>query len=187
MKEWTYLTSNPFEARYAIAAHYLQQTSRRVLEVGGYKNPLDSFAWSTCLESITVVDPLIQPKDVYIPRCNAHLTDCHVLHIPSLIEKFQVEENYDGFLCLGMHLFDKALARCISIMEGVAVAVIGIPTDFPPSVDNLETILKTGKFTKVITVDLDLSANDYKLPSNSFPVRPYRRLVVLKPVQGVEE
>ena len=66
---WSYMASEVFQNRYLVAANYLRNCSH-ILEVGACSTPITRYLRGAH-ESVTVVDPLVEPVHLFSGRAHA--------------------------------------------------------------------------------------------------------------------
>jgi hypothetical protein len=149
---WSYMASEVFQSRYHIAANYLRNCNH-ILEVGGCSTPITNYLRGTH-ESVTVVDPLVEPMQAET------LNDqpCAVRHIPLRLQDFVPTGNESGFAVLGMPQLP--LEPVLAIMRRCDVTVLEFPPAFLPSSLMFKSILDSGYFDVTARIVLDLSHND---------------------------
>lgn len=106
-------TPERHQLRAYVLAWLLKTRPRRVLDLGTYLDPLESFSNFTyggwCPELVVSVDPLLTPvaKRFHCGRLGAE-AQVTVVHLPLAIEEALLEDSlrniaYDAVLCLGCH------------------------------------------------------------------------------------
>jgi hypothetical protein len=151
-QQWNYMASDVFQARYLVAANYLRNCSH-VLEVGGCSTPITNYLRGGH-ESVTVVDPLVEP--VHTDTLNNR--PCVVRHIPLKVQDYTPTGNENGFAALGMPQLP--LDPVLSIMRGCDVSVLEFPPAFLPSCLMFKAVLDSGHFDVSARIVFDLSKNE---------------------------
>ncbi len=164
------MASEVFQVRYLVAANYLR-TCPHILEVGGCSTPITSYLRGAH-ESVTVVDPLVEPMQAK----TLNNRPCVVRHLPLRLEDYSPTGNENGFVVLGMPQLP--LERVLSIMRRCDVSVLEFPVRFLPSCLMFNAILESREFDVIARVVFDLSHNDVDNLSDSSMT--LRHLFVLK-------
>lgn len=170
-REWEYLYSEPFKARYAIAAYYLRDCET-IIEIGGYKTPISDFVEG---KKVIVIDPRVDLK----------LTDL-VTQLPITFQEWTDSSSIKGefgLLILGFELNNMSPSdwkRFYDLVDDSKRVLIGIPKNYQPSIVQLNQILANVKKKQVMKIHLDFTENTYDLSSNSWPLIPIRVIYVLE-------
>ena len=153
------MTSEVFQTRYLIAARYLRNC-RHILEVGGCSTPITNYLHGPH-DSVTVVDPLVEP----LQADTLNNRPCVVRHIPLRIEDYHPTGAENGFAVLGMPQLP--LEPVLAIMRRCDVSVLEFPALFLPSCLMFKDILDSGDFAVRARIVLDLSQNEIGALSDS--------------------
>ena len=151
-QQWDYMASEVFQIRYLVAANYLRNCSH-ILEVGGCSTPITNYLRGAH-ESVTVVDPLVEP--MHAETLNNRR--CVVQHIPLRLEDYKPTGNENGFVVLGMPQLP--LERVLGIMRRCDVSVLEFPVAFLPSCLMFKAILESREFDVTARIVFDFSQND---------------------------
>lgn len=176
MPEWTYLTSEAFQTRYVLAAHFVKDCAN-IIEVGGYKTPITTFLTGKH-DSVLVLDPLTEPYEAHMlyGRIGS------VSHIPigfgEAVINIENLGNY-GLVMLGMAIRDDH-AKLFDLVKRAAVVVIEFPPDFEPSAKLFHAIISTTGRKIALQLGLDMTGNDFGDLSNSWHPRCQRMMYVLR-------
>ncbi|MDP9171003.1 MAG: hypothetical protein M3N54_10335 [Acidobacteriota bacterium] len=168
MPNWNYLASEVFRVRSVIAAHYLRGC-RHVIEIGGYKTPIDQFLTHDC-ESVTVVDPLVEP-----------FASGSVKRVAADYRAFDFSFAPAGEYGLVMLGFDLPLSdNLFRLVDGSRTTIIEFPEhpDWMQSRHSFDTLLENTHLTLQVKMHLDLAGNDYGDLTDSWPPRTDRYLFV---------
>ena len=167
---WSYMASEVFQTRYLVAANYLRNC-RHILEVGACSTPITRYLRGAH-ESVTVVDPLVEP--VQAETLNDR--PCVVRHIPVKIQDYQPTGYENGFAVLGMPQLP--LEPVLRIMRRCDISVLEFPVAFLPSCLMFKSVLDSGYFGVTARIVFDLSHND--IGNFSDPSMAVRHLFVLE-------
>jgi hypothetical protein len=151
-QQWSYMASDVFQTRYLVAAKYLRNCNH-ILEVGGCSTPISNYLRGAH-ESVTVVDPLVEPMQAE----TLNNRPCVVRHIPVRVEEYRPTGQENGFAALGMPLLP--LEPVLSIMRGCDVSVVEFPPAFLQSCLMFKAVLESGHFDVKARIVFDLSHND---------------------------
>src|ERR1700752_860716 len=88
---WSYMASEVFQNRYRVAASYLRN-STHILEVGACSTPITNYLHGAH-ESVTVVDPLVEP----LQADSLNNRRCEVRHLPLRLEDYTPRGHENGF------------------------------------------------------------------------------------------
>lgn len=164
------MASEVFQIRYLVAANYLRNCTH-ILEVGGCSTPITNYLRGSH-DSVTVVDPLVEPMQAETLNNRA----CVVRHIPLRLEDYGPTGNENGFAVLGMPQLP--LERVLGIMRRCDVSVLEFPIAFLPSCLMFKAVLDSREFDVTARIVFDFSHNDVgNLSDSSMTVR---HLFVLK-------
>ena len=164
------MASEVFQTRYSVAANYLRDCNH-ILEVGGCSTPITNYLRGAH-ESVTVVDPLVEPMQAE----TLNNRPCLVQHIPLKVQDYQPTGNENGFAVLGMPQLP--LEPVLRIMRGCDVSVLEFPPVFLPSCLMFKAVLESRHFDVAARIVFDFSRNDIgNLSDLTFAVR---HLFVLK-------
>ncbi|MFN0105503.1 MAG: hypothetical protein ACKV2U_25875 [Bryobacteraceae bacterium] len=174
MPDWKYLYSEVFQVRYAIAAHYLRGC-RNVIEIGGYKTPIDGFLTHR-YDSVLVVDPLVEPfqgKKVRRVACDYRTFDFSPYS----------GANY-GLALLGLDL--PLSAALFDLAAGAKTVVVEFSEDgcWKAGREGFQTLVGETGLRLRQRIQLDLSGNDFGDLTDSWPPRTNRFIYVLSPGDG---
>ena len=167
MKEWKYLWTEPFKARYAVAAYFLKDCPF-ILEIGGYKTPISDFV---CNKTVHVVDPRTDKK---------HEGNIH--HFPIMLKEYpHTPPQPYGLVILGLelHLYEEEWQRIFDLVRNAATVVIETPIEHPTSVDQFNKILQNTNRPIKHTIKLDLSQNDFSDLEDTAPPKCIRVVYIL--------
>ena len=151
-QQWNYMASEVFQIRYLVAANYLRNCSH-ILEVGGCSTPITNYLRGAH-ESVTVVDPLVEPMHAETLNNRA----CVVRHMPLRLEDYSPTGHENGFVVLGMPQLP--LERVLGIMRRCDVSVLEFPVTFLPSCLMFKAILESREFDVAARIVFDFSHND---------------------------
>ena len=176
--DWKYLNTEPFYARYVLAAHYMTGC-KNVLEVGGAQ--IYHFLRGPH-EHVKCVDPLAVPqfgrlskfgrligRTVEVQDCKISEADC----------TFYAGAPY-GLVSLGYELAPEYLELFSSLVAKSTVAVVESWETWPRFVQMVRYVLDHTKKEINVRMSLDLSGNDFGDLTGSWPARTNRRLYVLR-------
>ena len=164
------MASEVFQTRYLVAASHLRNCSH-ILEVGGCSTPITNYLRGAH-ESVTVVDPLVEPRHAET------LNDrpCVVRHMPLKIQDYIPTGHENGFVALGMPQLP--LDAVVGIMRRCDVSVLEFPPSFLPSCLMFKAVLDSRHFDVTTRIVFDFSHNDMgNLTDSSMAIR---HLFVLK-------
>ena len=164
------MASEAFQNRYLVAANYLRNC-HHILEVGGCSTPITNYLRGAH-ESVTVVDPLVEPLQAE----TLNNRRCLVRHIPLRIEEYQPTGHENGFAVLGMPQLP--LEPVLQIMRRCEVSVLEFPVAFLPSCLMFKAVLDSRCFDVAARIVFDFSHNDLGNVSDSNMA--IRHLFVLK-------
>lgn len=168
MPNWNYLASEVFRSRYILAAHYLRDC-RHVIEIGGYKTPIDGFLTHR-YESVTVIDPLVEP-----------LERKRVRRVAGDYREFDFSFAPAGEYGLVMLGFDLPLSdQLYSLANGARTTIVEFPEhpDWMQSRYTFDKLLENTNLKLKLKIHLDLAGNDYGDLTDSWPPRTDRYLFV---------
>jgi hypothetical protein len=151
-QQWSYLASEVFQIRYLVAANYLRNCTH-ILEVGGCSTPVTNYLRGAH-ESVTVVDPLVEPLQAE----TLNNRRCLVRHIAMRLEDYTPTGHENGFAVLGMPQLPLELV--LGIMRRCDVSVLEFPPAFLPSCLMFKAVLDSGYFDVTARVEFDLSHDD---------------------------
>ena len=169
-EQWSYMASEVFQLRYLVAANYLRNC-KHILEIGGCSSPMTNYLRGAH-ESVTVVDPLVEPLQAE----TLNNRPCVVRHIPLRLEDYSPAGNENGFAVLGMPQLP--LEPILGIMRRCDVSVLEFPPAFLPSCLMFKAVLDSRSFDVTARIVLDLSHND--IGNLGDPNMAVRHLFVLK-------
>jgi len=149
---WSYMASEVFQSRYHVAANYLRNCNH-ILEVGGCSTPITNYLRGTH-ESVTVVDPLVDPMQAE----TLNNRPCVVRHIPLNLQDYVPTGHENGFAVLGMPQLP--LEPVLAIMRRCDVNVLEFPPAFLPSCLMFQAVLESRYFDVTARIVFDLSHND---------------------------
>ena len=182
-KDWKYLESKAFAARYVLAAHFVANC-RSVIEIGGSKTPIDLFLTGEH-DSVVVLDPLIRESR----RSELNGKPCAVSHVRARFQDvdWNVPPNADyGMIMMGLEiqgLEPHHYQKLFQLINGAKVTVIEFPPSWQPSRQQFEMIKSNTKSGVTLQMLLNLENNDYGDLTNSWPPRCDRMIYVLEPVK----
>jgi len=176
--EWDYLLSEPYTARNHLAAAWCKD-SKKVLEVGSYKNPIYKFYTEQNTKLITVVDSKAETfeKNEKIGSKN--------VKISSIGEKLEDAKitDHDTVVALGLHIpsresFEVFRSHC----QNANIVILEGAINWPATVRQISEIIETLSQSHNVIVDitLDFSNSNVKPLNPSIPVYDKRRFIVLK-------
>ena len=158
------MASEVFQIRYLVAANYLRNCNH-ILEIGGCSTPITNYLRGAH-ESVTVVDPLVEPMQAE----TLNNRPCVVRHIPRRIEDYSSTGDENGFAVLGMPQLP--LEPVLDIMRRCDVSVLEFPPAFLPSCLMFKAVLDSRYFDVRARVVFDVSHNDVEnLSDSSMTVR----------------
>src|SRR5688572_544858 len=161
---WSYMASEVFQSRYHVAANYLRNC-KHILEVGGCSTPLTNYLRGTH-ESVTVVDPLVEPMQAE----TLNNRPCVVRHLALNVQDYVPTGQENGFAVLGMPQLP--LEPVLGIMRRCEVSVLEFPPAFLPSCLMFKAILDSRSFDVTARIVFDFSHNDVgTLTDRSMAVR----------------
>ncbi len=146
------MASEVFQSRYLVAANYLRNCNH-ILEVGGCSTPITNYLRGAH-ESVTVVDPLVDPMQGE----TLNNRPCVVRHIPLKIQDYDPTGHENGFAVLGMPQLP--LEPVLGIMRRCEVSVVEFPLAFLPSCLMFKSILDSRYFDVTARIVFDFSHND---------------------------
>ena len=146
------MASEVFQIRYLVAANYLRNC-HHILEVGGCSTPITNYLRGAH-ESVTVVDPLVEPMQAE----TLNNRPCVVRHIPLKLQDYNPTGNENGFAVLGMPQLP--LEPVLGIMRRCEVSVLEFPPAFLPSCLMFKAVLDSRYFDVTARIVFDLSHND---------------------------
>ena len=146
------MASEAFQNRYLVAANYLRDCNH-ILEVGGCSTPITNYLRGN-YESVTVVDPLVEPMQAQ----TLNNRPCVVRHIPVPIQDYDPTGHENGFAVLGMPQLP--LEPVLAIMRRCEVSVLEFPPAFLPSCLMFKAVLDSRYFDVAARVVFDFSHND---------------------------
>lgn len=182
-REWAYLSSIPFQSRYALAAWQVDDLPD-VVEIGGYRTPITHFLRRPH-RSVTVLDPLITPfeaESLNGEPCVVRHAACFFQDWPRWPERYALV-----LLGLDLELYEISRARRRRVLEqftpvvrGAERIVMEIPLDWAPSRWLGRWIEETTGYNRTMDVVLEIRGDLGVDLSNSWPPIRRRRVVVLQ-------
>lgn len=181
------------QVRQRIAAHFLQGCDK-ILEIGGFKNPITSFLLHHPKE-VVVIDPLTDPLELNeLPG-----KPCRIRHLAITLDQFAAGESWEGerfgLVFCGMDLnrhevtpdvWLNTVCKFLSLVSRAQPAVLEFPVQWQPSVQ---------QFNLILSLLQPRIAADFRLDLTRFPLGPevtdeirtrfLRRLVVLDDMKPV--
>ncbi|HNS02250.1 MAG TPA: glycosyltransferase [Anaerolineae bacterium] len=180
-KEWAYLESPAFAARYLLASQWVAGC-RNVIEIGGARTPIDQFLTGEH-DSIVVIDPLISERRQESWRGQP----CSVTHLRARFQDLSwtiPPAAGLGLVLLGMDfqgMAEEDWQQLYRLIERAQVTVIEFPLSWEPSAAQFARICANTATRIVLRAGLDLAGNDFGNLENSWPPRTDRVLYVLQP------
>ena len=168
-KEWSYLASEVFQQRCVLAANWLKEC-RTILDVGGYKTPINRFLTHDSRASVTVIDPRIKNSSLGPHR-----------YINGLWQDHKIDQT-EGIVILGIeiHAPESEWQYFINFIDSCQKGVIGVAEDHIHSVNMWAKIQQSLKKIRVqMQIGLDLRDNDFGDLTNSGPPYTKRKLYFL--------
>jgi len=177
--EWAYLLSTPFAARNALAAYYCDYyDADRILEVGGYRNPLHQF-YKGPASLITVVDPMLTDSmQVHETAGNR----CKVDHRRGRLHEVDLD-HHDTVVCIGLAINDTDLdgAQSYEALKDACkeakTVILGVPTEWEQSVRQANELMSILPHEKTVDIAMDFTPSKVQ---DAVPVHNKRRLIVLR-------
>jgi len=160
--EWAYLLTTPFSARNALAAYYCDYyDADRILEVGGYRNPIHQF-YKEPASRITIVDPLVtESRQIHQTAGNT----CEVVQLRGRLHEVDIEPH-DTVVCLGMSVYDSNFGEQSSyevfncLCNEAETVILGVPVEWEESVDQANKLISTLPHEKSVDISMDFSNSD---------------------------
>lgn len=175
MKEWHYLESEPYRARYAIAAWFLRDCDT-IIEIGGYKTPISDFA--NRKQCVVVIDPRLE-RTVKHPNSDFG----GYWHVAKRWQDWEGPMPIPG--CYGAAMlgveFDQDPRDCPSLLEMLAGAqrvVLEYVTDYAVAAEHVQQIMDALK--RPVIADITLTIDGKVDPKDGWPPRGNRRMLVLE-------
>jgi len=169
MKEWAYLWSEPFRLRNVLAAYFLRDC-REIIDIGGYKSPISDFVDSGV--KVTVIDPRAEQR-----------REGNIEHLPIRFQDWEgIPGPEYGLVILGMELCMGATDwdRVYRLVDGSKTTVIGIAAGHMPSVNQMLALQEHVSKPVKMSMQLDLTGNDFGNLTDSAPPYCLRRLTVFE-------
>jgi hypothetical protein len=177
---WSYLEAEAFTTRSVLAAHFVAGCPT-VVEIGGYRTPIDRFLTGTH-ESVLVVDPLI--RDATRDELNG--APCVVDHMRARFQDlwWQILRPGDyGLVILGLEIQGLSAQDeqvLYELVDGARVTVLEFPSSWHASCAQYAQIRANTSVIESLRAGLDLSGNDVGDLAASWAPRFDRELHVLR-------
>lgn len=172
MTEWSYLLSPSFRLRQVLAAH-LVENCPNVIEIGSYRSPISNFM-KTSHTNVVLIDP----------RLDNVLPNDRIFNLVPIKSSFHVinPEPYFPFalVALGVDVEEGLSEDFVNWCGMSSFCVLEYPPDWERSVQLINKVVSDRRKRVVLQADLDLTGNDFGDLSQSWHVRPKRRLVVFQ-------
>jgi hypothetical protein len=181
--EWAYLSSVPFQSRYALAAWQVADI-HDIVEIGGYRTPITQFLRGAH-RTVTVLDPHIAPHQAE----SLNGAPCRVRHAACFFQDWADWPKDYALVMLGLdlELYEISRARRRKVLEqftpvvgGAKRIVMEIPQDWAPSRWLGAWIEKTTGYNRTMDVILDIRGDLGVDLSRSWPPIRRRRVIVLE-------
>jgi|GEM_PF-2789326 len=171
-KQWNYLASEPFQARYLLVAGLLRRFDN-ILEIGSYKTPVFQFIDDE-RKNVLSVDPMVF-DEVKSGHQSSTALDYRCLAMPA----------FDGqpyaMVVLGLDL--PATPKLHRLLREAEIVVIEFPEDaqWKRSRESFDKLVADLKLHTLLKVHLDLEGNDYSAfgNANEWPPRTQRYIHVV--------
>jgi hypothetical protein len=153
---WGYLDTEPFQARYVLAAHFVRE-SRHVVEIGGYRRNVITSFLTGHHESVTVysLDAEFEPLE----RESLNGRPCRVRHIQDFFQGNDYPKNGLAVVALGLEIHGDVTAFH-ELVRAATIAVLEIPVDHAPSIECLDGVITAVNPKIRARVSMDLSPNE---------------------------
>lgn len=170
MLEWKYLDSEAFRTRYVLAAHFLREC-RTIIEIGGYKTPIDEFLTHD-FESVLVLDPLVADPAAVDPR---------VRRIRQEYQQFDFSpyEGLDyGLVLIGFDFTPTEQLAALVRQAKVLVVEFAEDSSWTQSRNQFSELMLQAGRTAELQISLGYEGNDFGDLRGSWPPRTERKLLV---------
>ena len=174
--EWEYLLSEPFTARNYLAAAWCKD-SKKVLEVGSYKNPIYNFYTGQSVKSFTLVDPKAKSFE------KSKKIGSNTIKISSHGKKLEDVKiaMYDTVICLGLDIPSKESFNILKeYCKKANTIILEGTTSWPNAVRQVNEIIELHSHKIVVDIKMDYTNSNVKNLKSSQPVYNERRFIVLK-------
>lgn len=166
-KQWNYLASPPFQARYLLVAGLLKHFDD-ILEIGSYKTPIFGFV-DDGAKNVVCVDPMVF-DETKSERQYSVATDYRCLSMPP----------FDGrpyaLVILGLDL--QLTHKLRRLVEDAELVIIEFPEDaqWKRSREKFDALVDELRLNRLLALHLDLDGNDYSAfgNENEWPPRTQR-------------
>jgi GR25 family glycosyltransferase involved in LPS biosynthesis len=171
-KQWNYLTSEPFQMRYMLAAGLLRNF-HNILEIGSYRTPIYKFIQRDDVR-IKALDPMI-----------ANSADSDLKNNYMVDYRASERNPFDGepyaILILGLDL--PVTGKLKEMIANADMAVLEYPEDqqWKRSRETYDELKRTTPFNELMSVSFGLEDNDFSLfdNENEWPPRTQRFIKVV--------
>jgi hypothetical protein len=167
--EWKYLYSESFQIRNVLAAHYVR-ACRTVVELGGWKTPIDRFLTGRH-QAVFVVDPFIREYE----SADLNGDACRIRHIRGRFQDvwWQIAHPREyGLVMLGLELQDLSeedFRVLCDLVDNARTVVIEFPSTWEPSRAQYERLRAQTHLVERLRTRLDFSGNEFGDLTNSWP------------------
>ena len=153
-KQWNYLTSEPFQMRYLLAAGLLRKF-KNILEIGSYKTPIFQFI-DDSEKNILTLDPMILDVQKSASQ-GSRMLDFRCLEM----SPFNGEEY--ALVMLGMDL--PITWKLKQIINNASLAVMEFTEDkhWKQSREQYDSLVAELELNELASVVLDLEGNDFSM------------------------
>ncbi|MDR3646284.1 MAG: hypothetical protein P4L22_01950 [Candidatus Babeliales bacterium] len=159
-REWPYLTSQALKTRYALTAYLLNDVDT-IIEIGGYKTPIDGFVKD---KNVVVIDPKIEAKN-----------EGKVTYLPIKLQdwKDEVKSTNYAVVILGMdlHLDDNGWNKLIELIKNSKKTVLEFSSSYTPAHEQFKKICASTNKKSNLIIKMDLSENDASQYPEFYPYR----------------
>lgn len=174
-KRWEYLLSEPYQARYAIAAHYVRGCPV-VVEIGAWRQNISEYL-DPAVRMIVVVDPLLERNE----------REGRVEYLRQAVETVPLclmrpMHGHYGLVCLGLDLGqhpEPALERIAELANTATVTVLEWAVRYKPVEYYRDWLLREIEKRVAVRLALDFTGNN-GVPQNGFQEFPEREMLVLR-------
>lgn len=158
---WTYLETEPYCIRYALAA-WLLRDCVEVLEIGDEATTLLSFLQP--LVSCTVVNPNVCAFDYQEGAARLRQIAASFQEVPT--EQLNPANANYGIALLGLELYmdEAAWKRLAALVHNAQRTVVEFPPAQPYSIEQFEHLLKLSGCTRVQSYSIGIAAQGVEVP-----------------------